>query len=155
MSSEPRDRDNWSTEGCVTESAPFGDATASLLRMQDIIGRKWQPLLVYHLRQSGTLGFSDLKSAVDGISSKMLSESLDDLEEAGIVTREIVSERPVRVAYSLTDAGESLEGIVCDLIRWEEEYLDDADDEDTRNERPLLADGGEADGTTWTPMEER
>jgi DNA-binding HxlR family transcriptional regulator len=138
MSSETHARESWAGDGCVTDASPFGDATASLHRMRDVVGRKWQPLVVYHLRKNDSMGFSDLKAAIEGISSKMLSESLDDLEATGIIEREIVSDRPVRVAYSLTDAGESLEEIICDLIRWEEEHLDEAPGENaTENQSPV------------------
>ena len=154
MSSDRHAHDRRPRDSCLTESSPFGDATASLLRMQGIVGRKWQPLLIYHLRGNGSMGFSDLKSAVEGISSKMLSESLDDLETAGVVEREVVSDQPVRVAYSLTDAGEALERIVCDLVRWEEQHLDGPVDGDSPSDPPLVTDGG-APGGDQRPARER
>jgi len=139
-------RDNWKEQGRTATGTPFGDATGSLNRLQDIVGRKWHPHIVYHLRADGTMGFSDLKSAVDGISSKMLSEGLDDLEAMGIVERELVNDQPVRVAYSLTEAGDALEGIISDLVQWEQSYHDgDADESDTVPDRPVVADGGQAD----------
>jgi len=74
--------------------------------------------------ENGPLGFSALKRDVDGISSKVLSDSLDDLEEANIVDREIVSERPVRVEYSLTEFGRSLEPVIFSMRDWGKKYLE-------------------------------
>nr|WP_247010474.1 helix-turn-helix domain-containing protein [Halorientalis litorea] len=95
--------------------------------MQDIVGRKWHPPIVYHLLADGPLGFSSLKGRVDGISSKMLSESLDALDAAGVVERAIVSDSPVRVEYALTERGASLEPLIEEMVSWGDAY--DADDQ--------------------------
>jgi len=60
---------------------------------------------------------------VDGISSKVLSDTLDDLEDNDIVDREIVNEKPVRVEYSLTEFGRSLEPVIVAMREWGEAYL--------------------------------
>ena len=125
----------------------FTDAEATLLDMQTVVGRKWQPVLVHHLLEAGPLGFSALKERVDGISSKMLSESLDDLEAADIVTRDLVSEKPVRVEYDLTPAGESLEGLIAEMVAWGSAHApgDDASADATTPDRTpgqYATDGG-------------
>lgn len=56
---------------------------------------------------------------------EVLSESLEDLEEKGIVDREIVNEKPVRVEYSLTEFGESLEPVIFAMRDWGMEYLEE------------------------------
>jgi DNA-binding HxlR family transcriptional regulator len=92
-----------------------------------LIGKKWHPVIVDRLLTEGPLGFNALKDAVDGISSKVLSDSLDDLEAAGIVTRTVVSEKPFRVEYALTERGEEL-GPVIDAMRdWGQDHLLPAD----------------------------
>jgi len=100
----------------------FADPTATLLDLQPVVGRKWHPVIVYHLLDEGPLGFSALKDRVDGVSSKMLSESLETLETRGIVTRELLSERPVRVEYALTERGTALEDVVTAMVAWGDEY---------------------------------
>lgn len=95
-----------------------------------LIGKKWHPVVVHRLLEGGPLGFNELKEEVDGISSKVLSDSLDDLEEKQLVDREIVSEKPVRVNYSLTEQGESLAPIIFEMRDWGMEYLVPAEDRD-------------------------
>jgi DNA-binding HxlR family transcriptional regulator len=73
-----------------------------------LIGKKWHPVIVHRLLENGPLGFNALKEEVDGISSKVLSDSLEDMEEKGLVIRTIVSEKPFRVEYSLTEYGHTL-----------------------------------------------
>jgi DNA-binding HxlR family transcriptional regulator len=114
-----------SSEPHRTERARlFTDTDAVLLAMQGIVGRKWQPVIVHHLLDGGSVGFSDLKSRIDGISSKMLSESLDDLEAAGLIERELLSDKPVRVNYSLTERGETLRPLVTEMVRWGSDHLE-------------------------------
>jgi DNA-binding HxlR family transcriptional regulator len=71
-----------------------------------MIGKKWHPVIIHRLLDNGPSGFNELKAEVDGISSKVLSDSLEDLEDKQLISREIVSEKPVRVEYSLTEYGE-------------------------------------------------
>jgi len=78
----------------------------------DVLGRKWYLVIIHQLAERGPLGFSALKTEVDGISSKVLSNSLDDLGEKGLIDRRIVSERPFRVEYSLTGQGRLFEPII-------------------------------------------
>lgn len=84
----------------------------------EILGKKWHPVIVHRLLSNGALGFNALKESVDGISSNVLSNSLEDLEENDLVDREIVSEKPFRVEYSLTDRGKELEPIIEAMEAW-------------------------------------
>ncbi|MFC4550611.1 MULTISPECIES: winged helix-turn-helix transcriptional regulator [Halorussus] len=88
-----------------------------------VIGKKWHPVVVHRLLDGGPMGFNELEADVDGISSKVLSDSLEDLEEKGLVNRDIVSEKPVRVSYSLTERGESLESVIAEMAEWGSAYL--------------------------------
>jgi len=116
MSSEPSpDRSGSGPDSSLPTSDRVDE---TLLAMQDVLGRKWHPPLVYHLLADGPMGFSDLQAAVDGISSKMLAESLDALESSGIVARRVLSERPVRVEYDLTERGAALDGVVGAMVEW-------------------------------------
>ncbi|MFB6105275.1 MAG: winged helix-turn-helix transcriptional regulator [Halobacteriaceae archaeon] len=91
-----------------------------------LIGRKWHPVILHRLLEHGPSGFNELKTAVDGISSKVLSDSLEDLTEKQLVSREIVSEKPIRVEYALTPHGQSLEPIIMAMRDWGMEYLTEA-----------------------------
>ncbi|MBX0325543.1 helix-turn-helix transcriptional regulator [Halomicroarcula sp. F13] len=86
------------------------------MSLSDVLGRKWSLVIVHELLRDGPLGFSDLLTEINDISSKVLSESLDNLEEAGFVERTIVSERPFRVEYSLTNRGIALDSVI-DKVR--------------------------------------
>lgn len=92
-----------------------------------LIGKKWHPVIIHRLIECGPLGFNALREEVDGISSKVLSDSLEDLEEKRFVNREIVSEKPIRVEYSLTDLGASLEPVIYTMRDWGMEHLEEAD----------------------------
>jgi len=90
--------------------------------VQETLGRKWHLRIVYQLLENGPLGFSALKGELVGVSSKMLSESLTTLEEESLVDRDIVSDQPVRVEYSLTQRGQALEPVVSAVMAWGAEY---------------------------------
>jgi len=102
--------------GTHAGSEPLRRATA-------ILGKKWHPVLLYTLLTEGPLGFNDMKGRIDGISDKVLSEALDDLQEAGLVVRDVVEDKPVRVNYSLTPAGRDLEPTIEELLAWSHEHL--------------------------------
>ena len=88
-----------------------------------LIGKKWHPVIIHRLLEHGPSGFNELQTNVDGVSSKVLSDSLDDLEENGLVNREVISEKPVRVSYSLTARGDSLSPVIYAMRDWGLEYL--------------------------------
>ena len=96
-----------------------------------LICKKWHPVIVHRLLEHGPRGFNELKDDVDGISSKVLSSSLDDLEEKQLVDREIISEKPVRVQYSLTDHGRSLEPVIFAMRDWGLEHLTEPDEDES------------------------
>lgn len=121
MSSGQHTTAEWGN-GEPTTRTLCADAETALHGMQEVVGRKWNPVLLYYLLTEGPLGFSALKTRVDGISSKMLSESLSDLEESGLVSRELLSDQPVRVEYALTERGESLEPVVVEMVQWGNEH---------------------------------
>ncbi|MGB9963407.1 helix-turn-helix domain-containing protein [Halobacterium sp. CBA1126] len=115
-----------------TEQLPAwcpGDGWCSITATASLVGKKWHPVIIHRLLHHGPLGFNALQEEVDGISSKVLSESLDDLEEKRVVSRTIVSEKPVRVEYALTELGESLEPVVTALAEWGEQHLEPVDEE--------------------------
>ena len=82
-----------------------------------VIGGRWKVPIVYHLLD-GTLRFSELKRRLGGVTQKMLTQQLRELEADGIVTRKVYAEVPPRVEYSLTEAGASLKPVVDAMCKW-------------------------------------
>jgi DNA-binding HxlR family transcriptional regulator len=83
----------------------------------DRIADRWT-ILVFLALKKGTLRFSELKRALRGVSQKMLTQTLRNLEREGLVDREVIATVPVTVKYTLTPMGRSLLGIVQDLEVW-------------------------------------
>lgn len=100
-----------------------GDDWCAVTCAMDVIGKKWHPVIIHRLLQHDALRFNDLSEEVGGITNKMLSQSLEDLEEKELVNREIVSEKPVAVEYSLTERGRSLQPVIDSLEDWGKRYL--------------------------------
>jgi DNA-binding HxlR family transcriptional regulator len=122
MHSEHRVAADWADGESTVQTPLFADPETALHDMQEIVGRKWHPVLLYYLLTDGPMGFSALKRRIDGISSKMLSESLSVLEENGVVARELLDDQPVRVEYTLTERGEALDGVITQMVHWGTEH---------------------------------
>jgi DNA-binding HxlR family transcriptional regulator len=88
------------------------------------IGDRWS-LLVLSALESRTLRFQELRRAVDGVSQKMLTQTLRGLERDGIVHRQIFAEVPPRVEYSLTPLGRTLSGVVVGIRTWAYGHMDE------------------------------
>lgn len=86
-----------------------------------LIGDKWKVLILRDLR-SGTKRFGELKKSVTGISQKVLTSNLRDMEGNGILTREVFPEVPPRVEYTLTDLGHSMMPILDAMEQWGAAY---------------------------------
>ena len=100
-----------------------GEEWCPVTTTSSLIGKKWHPVIIHRLLKYGPSGFNELKTNVDGVSSKVLSDSLEDLQSKQLVDREIVSEKPFRVQYSLTRHGESLEPVITAMRDWGTEHL--------------------------------
>jgi DNA-binding HxlR family transcriptional regulator len=103
------------------------------------IANKWTAMIVIAL-SDGPLRFGALREAVDGISGKVLTETLRDLERDGILARTMYNEMPPRVEYELTRLGQSLRQPLTALGRWAEEHIEDVlrarEDFDQRADSP-------------------
>jgi len=82
-----------------------------------IIGGKWKPSLLFHL-EGRTRRFCELHRLIPGLTKKMLTQHLRELERDGIVHRKVYAEVPPRVEYSLTRHGESLKPILKLMSAW-------------------------------------
>jgi DNA-binding HxlR family transcriptional regulator len=83
----------------------------------DVIGGKWKPSILFFL-EGGTLRFGELQRLIPGMTKKMLTQHLRDLERDEIVHRKIYAEVPPKVEYSLTRHGQSLKPILKLMSAW-------------------------------------
>ncbi len=86
-----------------------------------LIGDKWKVLILRDL-MPGTKRFGELKRSIGGVSQKVVTAQLRDMEENGLVSRKVYAEVPPRVEYSLTELGRSLKPILDAMWNWGEGY---------------------------------
>ena len=86
-----------------------------------LIGDKWKVLILRDL-MPGTKRFGELKKSIGHVSQKVLTAQLRDMEQNGLVHREVFAEVPPRVEYSLTELGRSLKPILDAMWNWGEEF---------------------------------
>jgi DNA-binding HxlR family transcriptional regulator len=87
-----------------------------------LLSQRWTGLIIYQLLP-GPQRFCNIESSV-GVSGRVLSERLKDLENEGIVKREVFPETPVRIVYSLTDKGISLAPLMQEVEKWSQDWLE-------------------------------
>ena len=83
-----------------------------------VIGGKWKAVLIFHMMHTGPHRFAELKRKTAGISDRVLTRQLRELETDGVVCREVFAEVPPRVEYSLTDLGRDLMDRMLPLVEW-------------------------------------
>jgi DNA-binding HxlR family transcriptional regulator len=86
----------------------------------DVVSGKWKSLILWELDNHGTRRFGELRRALPGVSEKMLTQHLREMEQDGLVHREVYREVPPKVEYSLTDEGTSLNEALRPLGDWGE-----------------------------------
>jgi DNA-binding HxlR family transcriptional regulator len=89
-----------------------------------VIGGKWKAVLVFHLNRGGTQRFAELRRKTPGISERVLSRQLRELESDGIVERRAFPEVPPRVEYSLTEYGRTLGPVTEAMCEWGKRHRD-------------------------------
>lgn len=94
--------------------------------VEELIGRiadKWTLLVLELLEEKGTLRFTEIARQVEGISQKMLTQTLRQMERDGLCTRTVHPVVPPRVDYALTPLGNSLSAAFCGVWMWAERHL--------------------------------
>ena len=89
----------------------------------ELIGRRWVGAIL-RILVAGPARFNELLNGVPGLSDRLLTERLRELEKLGLVERNVSPERPVRVTYELTASGRSLEDVIHTLGDWAEQWVD-------------------------------
>ncbi|MEY8349003.1 helix-turn-helix domain-containing protein [Bacillus cereus] len=88
----------------------------------DVIGGKWKGVILFHLMNAEVIRFNQFVRLMPGITQRMLTRQLRELEAAGVIHREVYKEIPPKVEYSLTKFGKSLTPIITLMREWGEEY---------------------------------
>jgi DNA-binding HxlR family transcriptional regulator len=88
-----------------------------------LIGGRWRPAIMFILITIGTKRFSEIFRLIPGISQRMLSKQLHDLEAAGLISRQFFESVPPRVEYSVTEKGLTLAPLYQQVCLWAEENL--------------------------------
>ncbi|MFJ8648892.1 winged helix-turn-helix transcriptional regulator [Streptomyces sp. NPDC093546] len=89
----------------------------------DVVAGKWKSLILWELHHHGTRRFAELRRGLPGVSEKMLIQHLREMEEDGLVHREVYREVPPKVEYSLTEHGVSLNVALASLGEWGTERM--------------------------------
>jgi|SRR5579859_1855830 len=92
-----------------------------------LIGGKWKVLILFHLYYFKKRSYSEIRSNLPGISEKMLSQQLRELERDSLVNKNVLLRKPYRVEYLLTERGMTL-GPLCEFVsQWGIDYLKEHD----------------------------
>ncbi|WP_026881823.1 winged helix-turn-helix transcriptional regulator [Clostridium akagii] len=102
----------------IRESDNTKDKECPLKNALEIIGGKWKLRILRQLLSQEVVRFNELKRAISGITNTMLSNSLHELCNDELITRNQYNEMPLRVEYSLTDRGKSLLPLFYELTIW-------------------------------------
>ena len=92
-------------------------------RAINLLSQRWTGLIIYALLE-GPKRFCQIETSI-GISRRVLSQRLKELEKEGIIKREVYPETPVRIEYSLTDKGKALEPLIREIEKWSQQWLAD------------------------------
>lgn len=83
----------------------------------EFIGKRWMGAVIYSLLQ-GPKRYNEIISSIPGISDRLLTERLRDLENEGLIIKKIIANSPKKVEYELTPAGKDLEEVILVIMKW-------------------------------------
>ncbi|MFE4371526.1 winged helix-turn-helix transcriptional regulator [Streptomyces sp. NPDC056835] len=104
-------------------SARRGPYFCGIDAAMDVVAGKWKSLILWELHHHGIRRFAELRRGLPGVSEKMLIQHLREMEEDGLVHREVYREVPPKVEYSLTEHGVSLNAALASLGEWGTERM--------------------------------
>lgn len=102
--------------GCIKS-----EYSCTLALAMDIVGGKWKMVILWHLRH-GILRFNELRRLLEGITQKMLTQQVRELEESGLISRTVYPVVPPKVEYALTEEGQKLIPALEMLCQWSSAY---------------------------------
>jgi len=117
----------------ATVSYPIDETMADItedrcpiLYALDVVGQKWKLPILWYLHEAEATRYNELKRRIPGITNMMLTKSLRELEEAGLVSRYSYDTVPPRVEYSLTQSGRDLLPTLNELYKWGKAHMRNA-----------------------------
>jgi DNA-binding HxlR family transcriptional regulator len=105
------------TAPAAVEPAPCTEVCPQFHEAIELIGKRWTGAIVCALTER-PMRFGELGKVVPGLSDRLLSQRLRELEDEGLVEREVEAGTPVRVTYSLTEVGQDLSPAIGELKAW-------------------------------------
>ena len=116
------------------------DGPCPIERVLTIFGGKWKPSILFHLESQSPLRFNELRRRIPGVTQRMLTNQLRELERDGLVRREQFLEIPPRVEYSLTKLGESVGPVGQAIDQWGQQHIKKVQEARHQHDR-LTSDG--------------
>jgi DNA-binding HxlR family transcriptional regulator len=110
------------TESIMSQTATTGSICPKYEHAVQLLGKRWTALLLYALLE-GPQRFCELTNTVEGLSDRVLSDRLRELELEGVVQRVVYPQIPVRVEYQLTAKGRALEPVVLAIRQWAQTWI--------------------------------
>jgi DNA-binding HxlR family transcriptional regulator len=108
----------------IVDTPSVFNAKCGSQQVLDLIADRWTTLVIYALAK-GTRRYSELQRIIGGVSQKMLTQTLRNLERNGLVKRQVYPVVPPKVEYTLTPVGQTLIEPLRAICRWAEEHLQD------------------------------
>lgn len=102
----------------MATTARCGPYICGIDAAMDVVSGKWKSLILWELDNHGTRRFGELKRGLAGVSEKMLIQQLREMEEDGLIHREVYRQVPPKVEYSLTEHGRTLNDALRPLGAW-------------------------------------
>lgn len=99
----------------TTFQSPYGCSVEATL---SVIGGRWKPVILFKLMEEKVLRFGELRRLIPGVTQKMLTNQLRELEADGVIERKVYPQVPPKVEYRLTDYGCTLEPILLAMRDW-------------------------------------
>ncbi len=83
-----------------------------------VIGGKWKVLIVFHLAHNDVVRFGQLRRKIPGVTQRILTNQLREMEADGLILRKVYAEVPPKVEYSLSEAGRELKAVYTEMRKW-------------------------------------
>ena len=109
---------NLDPAGSLVDQPEFTQVCPHFHAAIELIGKRWSGAIIWSLSEDGPMRFAELKRAIPGLSDRLLSQRLRELESAGVMGRTVEEGQPVKVTYELTGKGESLRPAIQELRQW-------------------------------------
>jgi DNA-binding HxlR family transcriptional regulator len=115
---KPKSATGFNASECAKEGKL--EKVAVIENVLKVIGGKWKVLIVVHLSQSEVVRFGELRRKIPGITQRILTNQLREMEADGLILRKVYAEVPPKVEYSLSDVGRELKAVYTEMFKWGE-----------------------------------